>query len=210
MKSVVAGIYRIRNASTGRFYIGSSWNVRKRFGDHQRDLQNGRHHSRFLQRSWDKYGAASFSFELLVICDVKDLLAYEQALIDGLKPAFNMSPTAASRRGIRASEETKRKLSESHRGKVSPRRGARLSEETRRRISDNRRGKGGGPRSPEVIEKVATAMRATKSVLSPALVRTGRELRSSGATIQTVADTLGCSFHAAYDFIRGRTYSWVR
>ncbi len=208
--TIAAGIYRIRNLITGRCYIGSSWNVRKRFGDHQRDLQNNRHHSRFLQRSWNKHGPDSFSFELLIMCAVKDLLLYEQALIDGLKPAYNMSPTAASRKGTRASDETRKKLSKSHKGKASPRRGVRLSEETRKRISVSRRGKGGGPRSPEVIERVAVAMRASKSVLTPSLVKEGRELRSSGASIQAVADSLGCSFTAAYDFIRGKTYSWVK
>ncbi|MDH0188195.1 NUMOD3 domain-containing DNA-binding protein [Stenotrophomonas sp. GD03993] len=207
---IVSGIYRIRNLITGRCYIGSSWNVRKRFGDHQRDLQKNRHHSRFLQRSWNKHGPGSFSFELLIMCAVKDLLLYEQALIDGLKPAYNMSPTAASRKGSRASEETRKKLSESHKGKTSPRRGVRLSEETRKRISVGRRGKGGGPRSPEVIERVAVAMRASKSVLTPSLVKEGRKLRSSGASIQAIADSLGCSFAAAYDFIRGKTYSWVK
>lgn len=210
MAGVVSGIYRIRNSVNGRFYIGGSWNVQKRFGDHKRDLGKGTHHSKFLQRSWDKYGEDAFSFEILIICSVRDLLVYEQFLIDGLKPAYNMSPTASSRRGMRASDETKRRLSESHKGKESPRRGVTLSEATKRRISDNRKGKGGGPRSAERMERAASAMRATKSVLNPDLVRMGRSLRGKGFSVQSIADSLGCSFHAAYDFIRGRTYSWVK
>src|ERR1700704_4953460 len=89
MKSLVAlsGIYRIRNVLNGMIYIGSTTRFHKRWCGHKLDLRRGRHSSPRLQNAWTKYGSGIFAFEILLVCEVRDLLKYEQAFIDHYKSA---------------------------------------------------------------------------------------------------------------------------
>jgi group I intron endonuclease len=61
----LAGIYAITNAINGKRYIGSSKDIKQRFADHKKDLNNNIHHNRKLQEDWNKYGETYFSFDLL-------------------------------------------------------------------------------------------------------------------------------------------------
>jgi group I intron endonuclease len=141
------GIYQILNTKTGKSYVGSSSNIRKRWAGHKRQLKRGEHHSTHLQRSWNKYGEEEFKF--LLIEEVKEsqnLIKKEQSYLDIFKVydrefGFNISPTAGSTLGIPCSEETKIKLREFNKGK-------KLSEETKRKMSEIRRGVKLGPRGP--------------------------------------------------------------
>ena len=67
-KQDVAGVYRIINSLNGKYYIGSSSNIRTRFGQHLKMLSSGNHHNHLLQDDFDIYGAAYFSFEILKEC----------------------------------------------------------------------------------------------------------------------------------------------
>lgn len=51
-------------------------------------------------------------------------------------------------KGKKASEESRNKMSESHKGKQSPRKGVTLSEETKNKISKSRKGKCSGEENP--------------------------------------------------------------
>lgn len=209
IKPFTSGIYEIVCLLNGRSYIGSAVNIDKRWTEHMRQLETGKHHSKFLQRAFIKHGAASFAFRVLLYCSKENLLEYEQRAIDGYKPDYNSVQKAGSQLGFKHSDESRRKMSAS-RGPSSHMLGKRHTEETKAKISSNRKGKGGGVYSKERIEKTAAAMRASKGALSESSVRQGRELRASGATIQKVSESIGCSFAAAYDFIRGRTFAWVK
>lgn len=105
------GIYKIYNLINKKFYIGSSINVKKRWREHKRDLNKNKHHSKHLQRAWNKYGKDNFRFELLEIVDDKDiLLEREQYYLDITKSykksiGYNMSPTAGSVSGYKRSKE---------------------------------------------------------------------------------------------------------
>ena len=57
-----SGIYQIRNIANGKVYVGSAAKFSRRFNDHKRKLNNGRHHSIKLQNAWNKNGAESFVF----------------------------------------------------------------------------------------------------------------------------------------------------
>jgi group I intron endonuclease len=100
-----AGIYRITNAAAGKVYVGSSANVRGRFGAHRHLLRHRRHHNIHLQRAWDLDGEASFRFELLeLVVDASLLLVREQHWIDALGAAdqasgYNFCPVAGTRAG---------------------------------------------------------------------------------------------------------------
>lgn len=44
----VSGVYRIRNLTNNKFYIGSTNNLYKRFIWHKTQLERGEHHSIYL------------------------------------------------------------------------------------------------------------------------------------------------------------------
>lgn len=130
-----SGIYQIKNQVNGKRYIGSAVNLTKRWQNHLSDLRLSRHHNLHLQRAFEKYGEAVFAFAALeAVEDAFQLIPREQHYLDTLKPEYNISPTAGSSLGIRRTEETRRKLSEAHKGHP-------VSEETRRKMSESRKGK---------------------------------------------------------------------
>ena len=146
-----SGIYRIINVINNKFYIGSAINLRKRRNTHFEQLNNNKHHSIYLQRSYNKYGSNNFKFEVLEFVDKNELIEKEQYFIDTLKPNYNCSKVAGSTRGIKFSEETKKKMSISKTGiKFSKERkqniskalkGHKISEETKLKISRAHLGK---------------------------------------------------------------------
>lgn len=124
----VSGIYEIRNVVSGKRYIGSAVDFDKRWKTHRRQLNAGKHFSKNMQASWNKYGGEQFAFRPLLICAREHLLMYEQIAIDGLLPEFNSCKVAGSTLGIKYSPETLARLSIVHST-------ANLSAETRARMS---------------------------------------------------------------------------
>ena len=91
-----ACIYRIVNFVTGDFYIGSCVAPWERSQRHRTQLKQGKHGNRILQRAFDKYGIASFQFEILRSFPIEDvprdvLYRLEQDYIDRLKPVYNIA-----------------------------------------------------------------------------------------------------------------------
>ncbi len=81
-----SGIYKIINKVNGKFYVGRSKNIKRRFKRHIRDLDNNRHHSIYLQRAWIKYGKENF--ELIIIEEIEnkeEMIQREQYYIDNFK-----------------------------------------------------------------------------------------------------------------------------
>jgi group I intron endonuclease len=62
--------------------VGSAVDLRKRWEQHRKSLSRGKHKNRYLQNAWEKYGEASFEFEILEFVDVPNLLRAEQEWID--------------------------------------------------------------------------------------------------------------------------------
>jgi excinuclease UvrABC nuclease subunit len=115
------GIYFIKNILTNDLYIGSAVNLRKRSQKHIRELNYNRHHSIILQNSWNKNGSKEFVFEVLeMVYNKENLLIREQFYLDTLKPRYNICPNAGSHLGKKASEETRKKMSESKKGEKAP------------------------------------------------------------------------------------------
>ena len=53
---MVAGIYGIRNSISGKWYVGSSINIQRRWKKHIQRLRTNKHENIKLQRAWNKYG----------------------------------------------------------------------------------------------------------------------------------------------------------
>jgi group I intron endonuclease len=154
----ICGVYAIVNTVNGHRYVGSAVNIKKRWEAHKNSLCKGTHHSRYLQRAWNKYGADCFGFSVIEHCDKSLLIVREQFHIDAQRPEYNISPTAGSPLGVKHSEKARRNMSEAHKGKVTPTKtriilseifkgrvpwskGKHLSEETKRKLSEINKGK---------------------------------------------------------------------
>lgn len=61
------GIYKIIQKDTERIYVGSTFNIYKRCENHLSCLRNQKHSNTKLQADADKFGLASFEFEILEI-----------------------------------------------------------------------------------------------------------------------------------------------
>lgn len=164
-----SGIYQIKNISNNKIYIGSAINVRQRFDAHVRLLTKGKHHSRKLQNAWNKYGANIFAFSVLEHVEIKEtLLEREQFWIHRFNASisgYNISPTAGSLLGHKHTDETKRKMSEVHIGKVKTpdhcanlskaNSGKKMSDEARKKMSEAKMGKQRKPHSLETRAKMS-------------------------------------------------------
>jgi group I intron endonuclease len=133
-------IYRILNKINGKFYIGSTYSIDRRFKEHQRDLNKGKHHSIYLQRAWNKYGEPMFEFEVLGICLKQNSKKEEQFLLDSTQCynpniGYNMNIKVDSRKDRPMSLESRIKMSNCKKGKPSPKLGMKVSEETREKLS---------------------------------------------------------------------------
>lgn len=89
------GIYKIINKVDGRYYIGSSYNIEKRWITHKSHLNNQRHVNTFLQRAWNKYGSDNFCVEIIENCDGytrNDIYLLEQIYLNALgDTSYNLS-----------------------------------------------------------------------------------------------------------------------
>ena len=111
MKNV---IYKIRNVTNEKFYVGSTVDSRVRFQTHRRNLRAGKHQSPHMQAAWNKYGEDCFKFEVVEhVANPEDLLKAEQVWLDahaGKSYCYNWATDAsAPMRGKTHSVEAKLK-----------------------------------------------------------------------------------------------------
>jgi group I intron endonuclease len=79
------GIYKITCLPTGKFYIGSSVTIHKRWHSHVARLNRKVHENPYLQNVWDKYKEENFSFEIIEIVPRETLIEREQYWLDSTK-----------------------------------------------------------------------------------------------------------------------------
>lgn len=104
------GIYIITCEANDTRYIGSAIRLKDRWVKHRREARQNKHHSSRLQNTWNKYGEASFKFEIVEECTREQLVIREQYWMDKLNPELNMNAKAGSRLGTRHSPEAKEKM----------------------------------------------------------------------------------------------------
>ncbi|TSA56911.1 hypothetical protein D4R42_02630 [bacterium] len=131
----ISGIYKIQSKiKPERIYVGSAIDCKRRRREHLFGLRNNNHANQKLQNHFNKYGELDLVFSIIVGCSKENLIVYEQFYIDVLNPYFNICKTAGNSLGVKASDETKMKLSESHKGYI-------WSEESKQRLSESIKGR---------------------------------------------------------------------
>lgn len=112
-------IYRIQSVKKpSRFYIGSTEDYYRRKADHLGALRINKHHSKYLQRHYNKHGASDLSFTIVEIVDsIENLIKKEQHYLDLLSPPFNSCKIAGRTTGIKLSKEVRDHLSKIRKGR---------------------------------------------------------------------------------------------
>lgn len=83
---MAVGIYQITNIKNGKYYIGSSINITKRWDNHLENLIYNTHMNYKLQEDFNKYGIEAFNFSVVeIVKDRKFLLRREQEWLDGME-----------------------------------------------------------------------------------------------------------------------------
>lgn len=138
-----SGVYKISNKINGKFYIGSSVNIHKRWITHKCDLNKKRHANRYLQNVNNKHGFDCFLFKVIEYCSIENLQSREQYYIDTLKPEYNLFKTAYSVKGKdhpmfgrKHNKEARLKIKEARSKQI-----IKHSEDTRNKISESNKGK---------------------------------------------------------------------
>lgn len=169
------GIYIIQNLITHKVYIGSAVNIRSRWKNHILKLRSNVHFNQYLQSAWNKYGEKKFCFWIIEEVENRgELIKREQFFLNMFRTypfgIYNLCLTAGNNLGVRPTEETKRKISASMKGKptsqevrlkisratkgMQHRLGHKHSEETKKKMSLAKKGK---PFSREHRRKLSEA-----------------------------------------------------
>lgn len=226
------GIYKIINKETGKFYVGSSVDIRQRWYAHKSKLRRGVHSNQHLQNSWNKYGEDSFIFEVLSEVDEDFLLIEEKRWIDETmcykrelgynKAIFPSSPMKGGKHskqakqkigkastGRKLSEQTRKKISNAHKGRI-------FSEETKRKMSAAKVGKAPscaydppsekGRKKISDFAKTRTGHKNPNSRLTPEQIKSMREdFESKEMTNRQIAEKYSVSLSTVKRVKYGKT-----
>lgn len=153
-----SGIYKITNRVSGKFYIGSAVDFSKRFYMHKNQLNLKKHRNSHLQRAWNRDGADSFDFSVLLRVPKDQLLTAEQKTLDETRATelgYNICQIATNRTGCKHSQETIAKMRLAQMGK-------RHSEESKAAMSSSKTGVPKPKRTPEHCANIGLAHKGKK------------------------------------------------
>lgn len=144
------GIYKITSPS-GKIYIGQTTNYSKRHNAYKNHKCKGQPK---LFASIEKYGFINHTIEIVKECQVEDLNYYEryyQEYYESVLNGLNLRYTATTDKSGFMSEESKKRMSDSGKGKVMSEEwrknlglvwlGRNHTEETKKKMSDANKGK---------------------------------------------------------------------
>lgn len=79
---IISGIYKIVNKIDGKYYVGSSCDIQRRWKTHIYYLTRNRHINDYLQNAWNKYGNNSFELLIVELSDKEKNFLVEQKYLD--------------------------------------------------------------------------------------------------------------------------------
>ena len=164
-------IYLRTNKVNGKKYVGQAIDLKAR----QRNWKclKSPYAGILINRAREKYGLYAFDFEILKECPDDELNQWEMYYIKELNTkvpnGYNLTDGGDGKLGCPFSEETKKKMSESQKGKKrseetkmrisEARKGIIFSEETKRKMSEKKKG---NKRSEEWCEMISKIMKGKK------------------------------------------------
>lgn len=114
-------IYVIENLDNHKLYVGQTIDFAARKSSHLSSLRRGKAANKYLQRSFDKYGEEQFDFRILELCDPEKLderEIYWIETLDTYNNGYNMNKGGGGIRGYHFTDEQKKHLSESLKGRI--------------------------------------------------------------------------------------------
>lgn len=149
-----SGIYFITNKVNNKVYVGRAINLTRRKNKHFSELRCGVHDNEHLQRAFNKYGEANFTFEVAEEVAKDRLFEVESQYLALARELpllyYNMSYSSeGGRLGLKHSEESKRRMSKALTGK-------KRTEEAKRRISESKLGSKHSTEAKQKISKATT------------------------------------------------------
>lgn len=136
-----SGVYGIFSKIDSRVYIGSATNFDLRKKIHFDKLKSNVHVNKPLQNFVNKYGIENVEFKILAKCPSEYCIKLEQFFLDSFENKFNIRIVAESNFGLKASDETKQKMSKVRKGKAVRGYGFTVSEETKNKMSESGKNK---------------------------------------------------------------------
>lgn len=112
-----AYIYTIKNKVNNKCYVGSTKHPRQRKSDHFSYLKKGKHHSPYLQNSYNKYGKSSFEFSIIEECDLstrKERELHYIIIYKAFERDFGYNVYEPNESNFKCSEKTKEKIRDNH------------------------------------------------------------------------------------------------
>jgi len=221
-EGLVGGVYLWINRVNSKMYVGSSLNLYSRISGY---LRLSKLHG-VIGPALLKYGLDSFVLVIFLIPNATSslVLALEQSVLDGCVCAYNISPTAGSSAGVKRSEETKAKISDSMKGNTnskgrelsdgissvveSAKKGTKHSALTKAKISDSKKGK---TRSEESKAKISASSKGQVNynkgypVYLYLIHAHGLELAASFPNLVRCSETLGVPYQTLVKRIKNRT-----
>jgi group I intron endonuclease len=212
-----SGIIYKATSPDGKVYIGQTVKtLAQRRGDHAYCAKKGDRRGAFQIAILEHGGVNAFTWEKIDIFETAEELSQKEQYwtayykaddpahgyngtnggIEGTLTAEVRKKISKALKGHLVTEETRRKLSESHKGKPSNNKGKKASEETRRKLSEAHKGVQAGEKHP-----------MTK--LTEAIVRQIKTDFLSGATLGYIQKKYGVTKAIAFQIKSGRTWKDV-
>ena len=117
-------IYSIYSISQNKYYIGKSKDINARISKHKSDLRLGKHHSHYLQNTYNKYGEKDLVYEIILQCSYDETIEYEKKYIaefNSFVDGFNSTTGGEyGAPGRHFSKETLERLSQNVLGEKNP------------------------------------------------------------------------------------------
>jgi hypothetical protein len=144
-----SGVYLWLHKASGKYYVGSSVDLRYRFYDYFSKSYFDKSGNTIIANSISKYGLEAFEFIILEFSGKEDVLSREQFFIDSLNPELNILKVAGCTSGFKPTVETRTKLSQAALGRIH-------TLETRAKIAESQKNNKNNPGLPLSIKDLTT------------------------------------------------------